>query len=123
MKFAGKSLLGTLAVFGAALVAAPAVSIAQQSAEHVSSLLKMPAGCYAVSYDKATEQIGTICKGQPNWDPEALQWFNGLYRGQYLNRFGQGRTLKQDLEEKVGPGPFMAFYLSEMDRLNLARPK
>lgn len=94
-----------------------------QFPDHASALLRMPTGCYPVSFNAATEKIGTVCKGQENWDPTALQYFNSIHTGYYLNRLGTGRSLKQDLAENVGPGPWMAFYLSEMDRLNLPRPK
>ena len=107
-----------------ALVASGLASAVHAQSSAVSYVLNIPAGCYPVSFNRSTEEIGTICRGQPNWTPEALQYFNNLQATSlYPTKLNMSRMLITDMEEKVGPGPYLEWYFGEMDKRGLPRPK
>ena len=94
-----------------------------QNDASVRSMLKLPAGCYPVAYDAAKDAIQTVCRGEPGWMPEGVQHFNGLGSEQiYRNKLMQKRSLRQDLNENVGPGPWFDWYLNELARKRIPRP-
>lgn len=112
------------AAFAVLVVSAPMTAQAQDGS--VRALLRIPAGCYPVGIDAASERIAQVCRGQAGWTPDGLQFFNQLWAApRYTNRrTGTSTSLNEDLRNQVGPVPwFENYYLPELDRLNIPRPR
>lgn len=110
----------------AGLVPALLASEAHAQAGGTRTLLQVPDGCYPVAINPQNEQISTVCRGQPNWSPDALQLFNQHYPDMsYENP--RNRTysrLSTDMRDGVGPVPwFQNFWIKELDRIRVWRPQ
>jgi hypothetical protein len=116
------TLIAAAAILGAMGAYAYFVISAQTPETYVRKLLSVETGCYPVGYNGANDKIVTLCRGNPEWSAEALQWFNSLNTDSYFNKYGVLRWQSDDLREQVGPGPYMQYYLGEMDKLKIPHP-
>lgn len=114
-----------------ALLASLAPAILGQSAlaqenDRVRNVLQIPDGCYPVAINPQNEQITTVCRGQPNWSPDALQLFNQQWAamGYHNTRTNSSGRLAQDMRDGVGPVPWFQYHwIRELDRIRVWRPQ
>lgn len=113
-------------LFVAGMLPALLASSAQAQDISVRSMLQIPDGCYPVAINPQNEQISTVCRGQPNWSPDALQLFNGQWiTYTYENRrAGTTSNLARDMRDGVGPTLwFQNHWIRELDRIRVWRPQ
>jgi hypothetical protein len=92
--------------------------------QFVADVLKISPGCYPVTYDEAKDEIGVVCRGQANWTPEGVQFFSNFRDSvAYTNSIGVRSTLRWDMSNGVGPGPWLKFFFSRLDKNRIPRPQ
>jgi hypothetical protein len=104
----------------------PGSALAQADFSPVRVALKIPERCYPIAINPSTEQITTVCRGQQGWNPDGLQLFEQMHVSMNYNnkRTGVLSNLLEDIRSGVGPVPwFTDFWLVELDRNNIARPR